>query len=220
MAVSANNRFHFPPSPCPWRGPGVPLAAERGPAQPGGRPAHLLLLHLPRPSPSLRKRLGLPRPPHFLRWKNKGRLAGRQVLPGGQPRRPPALPALALPCVRCCRGSAARPGPRLAQLPPSRPRLWAECSVVRLLLTDPPQQRSAARGSGSLVSFSFKIVFVVIIVSFWPLPPQFLCRQLLPPHLGRQQKSNPCRPWCPCRQRSSRQPVLPEARKQQNGRNL
>lgn len=128
------------------------------------------------------------RPPRFLRrWKNKERLAGSQVAPGG-PVLPPASPPGSQPS-----GSLRRLSPPAALLelgcspqlrPPPRqsclgvtsilsPRHGASGKVLRgdLLTTDPPQQqRSAVPGSGSLISFILFFCYYCLHLSFIPTP--------------------------------------------------
>lgn len=215
MAVSANNQFpfplqHFPPSPRPrWGAEGAPLCGA-GPGQPwegsvGIQPICCSSVSPVLPVPSSGGRgsssVSPGRPVSSAGGRTKRGWQAVKWLPVGQPCRLPALPApgAVSPLPRRCRSSAALPGsgPRPGRAargsPASRPRASGKVLRGDLLLTDPPQQqRSAARGNSSLISFFF--VCLLLLSPFVLYPPSFLCRQLLPPRLGRQQKSNTFRP--------------------------
>lgn len=152
MTVFANNRFPFPPQRfLPPRAPlggagGAPLcrAGSGLPGRLGGHPAHLLLLHLPRPSHSLvsreRKQLGLPgRPVSSTGGRTKRGWQAVKWLPVGQSCRLPALPA-PNPLAACAGSSLLWRCWSLAALPSSGPHpgkaAWgspASCPHVTVL---------------------------------------------------------------------------------------
>lgn len=128
MTVFTNNQFPFPLSASPYSpwGAGVAPLCRTGSSLLGGlggHPAHLLLLHLPRPSRSLvsreRKQLGLPgRPVSSAGGRTKRGWQAVKWLPVGQscclpalPTPNPPAPCAGSPLLRRCWSLAALPSP-------------------------------------------------------------------------------------------------------------
>lgn len=194
----------------------MPLSAERGPAcREGSAGIQPICCSSVSPSFPFPRQQGeeaawSARPPRFLhRWKNKERLAGSQVAPGG-PVLPPASPPGSQPsgCLRRLSPPVAllelgcspqlRPPPRQSCLGVTSilsPRHGASGKVLRgdLLTTDPPQQQqSAAPGSGSLISFIlFFFCYYCLHLSFIPTPVPSAGSSCPPASAGSRNQTPP-----------------------------